>query len=131
MARYLENKGNAGLAASFLEKAADSGESSLKDEAFMSLGKLHKKAGNHDEAQSCFARVSNNSAHSIQALCEMAKHQEHREKNLEKALELTNRALAIGRNSIVLTGQQQNLDDLRKRAQRLVSKRMRQGNPGQ
>lgn len=125
MARYLDNKGSSDMAINFLEKAMDCEESQIKDEALVNLGKLHKKKGDHDEAQKYFAKVSSNSAFSIFALCEQAKHLEHREKNYEKALELTNKALAISRNNIVLTGQAQDLENLRKRADRLVSKKLK------
>ena len=125
MARYLGNKGSSDMAINFLEKAMDCEESQIKDEALVNLGKLHKKKGDHDEAQKYFAKVSSNSAFSIFALCEQAKYLEHRERNYDKALELTNKALAISRNNIVLTGQAQDLENLRKRADRLVSKKLK------
>lgn len=125
MARYFENKGSSDMAVTYLEKALDCEETQIKDEALVNLGKLHKKRGDHAEAQKYFSKVSNNSAYSILALCEQAKHLEHRMKDYDKALELTNIALAISRNNIVLTGLMQDLEDLRKRADRLVSKKLK------
>lgn len=125
MARYFENKGSSDMAVTYLEKALDCEETQIKDEALVNLGKLHKKLGDHAEAQKYFSKVSNNSAYSILALCEQAKHLEHRVKDYDKALELTNMALAISRNNIVLTGLRQDLEDLRKRADRLVSKKLK------
>lgn len=125
LAKYFDAKGQQSLAQSMLLKALDSEDTELRDEALSHLGRMHKKTGHFIEAVECFSKISSNTQYSVKALCELAKHYEHRAKDIDKALELTNRAMEISRNQYVLTGKDQDMSDLRKRADRLVSKRVR------
>lgn len=126
LARYLDRKGHEDKAFPLLEKATDSSESVMKDEAWTQLGMLHKKKGEFAKAAQCFSNVSLSSLHSVKALCELAKHYEHLEKDYQKALEATNKAIAANRNLYILTGNQSGTtDDLKKRADRLTRKNLK------
>ncbi|NTU61781.1 MAG: hypothetical protein HGA95_05625, partial [Caldiserica bacterium] len=125
LARYLDRKGHLEMASPLLQKATDSRECAMKDEAWAQLGLLHKKKGDFAKAAECFSNVSLNSQHSVKALCELAKHYEHMEKDYQKALDATNKAIAANRNMYILTGQAGTNDDLKKRADRLVRKKLK------
>lgn len=125
LARYFDRKGHQDLASPLLQKAADSRECVMKDEAWTQLGMLHKKKGEFVEAAQCFSNVSLNSQHSVKALCELAKHYEHTEKDYQKALDVTNKAISVNRNMYILTGKFDETDNLAKRAERLTRKKFK------
>lgn len=125
LARYLDRKGHQDLASPLLQKAVDSRECSMKDEAWTQLGMLHKKKGEFVKAAQCFSNVSLNSQYSVQALCELAKHYEHTEKDYQKALDITNKAISVNRNMYILTGKSDETVNLAKRAERLTRKKLK------
>lgn len=125
LANYLNKKGHSELASPLLLKATDTKETSAKDEAWTKLGMLHKKKGDFIKAAECFHKVSPNTQHSLTALCELAKHYEHTQKDYSKALEATNKAIAVCTNTYILTGVRISQDELFKRAERLTRKKLK------
>jgi uncharacterized protein YprB with RNaseH-like and TPR domain len=125
LARYLDKKGHQELASPLLQKATDTNQIATKDEAWTRLGLLHKKKGDISKAAECFHKVSLNTEHSVTALCELAKHYEHTQKDYNKALELTNKAISVCRNMYILTGTKAPQDELFKRAERLTRKKLK------
>lgn len=125
LAKYLDKKGHTELASPLLQKATDTSQTVTKDEAWTRLGLLHKKKGDFSKATECFHKVSLNTEHSVTALCELAKYYEHTQKDYSKALEVTNKAIAVCRNMHILTGTSISGDDLYRRAERLTRKKFK------
>jgi uncharacterized protein YprB with RNaseH-like and TPR domain len=125
IARYMENHGKPEHAKDMLSKAVDSSDRQTRDEALTKLGMLHKKNGQFKLAVECFEKVSHTTNHSVNALCELAKHYEHREKNFDLALDCTNRAISVSRDRAMLGFSDEDFTKLKKRADRLASKKNR------
>jgi uncharacterized protein YprB with RNaseH-like and TPR domain len=110
LARWLLKAERREEALGLLRRAVERGLSdSLLFRTLWEIGVLEKRLGHQPAALAAFTELaSRGNPHRVQALEELAKHYEHRERNYAMALEFTRSALAL-----------EDSDDLRHRAARL------------
>lgn len=114
LARWLLQADQTGSALALFRRAIDAG---LPDDVLFrtmwDVAMIEKRAGRHEAAVASLADLAASpNAFRAKACEELAKHYEHRERSLEMAIEMTNRARAI-----------EDSERLRRRSERLAKKR--------
>ncbi len=99
---YLAKKGLVKESMDFFEKATNTSNGQLKDEALLALGNLCKRQRDFNTAHEHFTKVRHSTLHLLTSLEEQAKHLEHRLKDLDAALEATNHALDVCKQNKML-----------------------------
>ncbi|HHV97000.1 MAG TPA: hypothetical protein GXX37_11100 [Clostridiaceae bacterium] len=104
-----------------MEKCVQSDNKRVRDAALKKLTQLYKRKGEYDKAVEHWNRVlEQDGTFNLFAMIELAKYYEHKEKNVAKALEITEKAFQIsykmGINNSIYK------DDLKKRLNRLRAK---------
>lgn len=126
--QYLWKKGFSCEGMEYMQRATDTPNKKLRDEAMFALGRLCKKQGEFEKAAKHFENVCHDPYQVIEALVEQAKHFEHRTKDIGRALEATEKAMSVARQIKLLSENEMaapTIDGLRHRHERLVRKKSR------
>ncbi len=129
--QYLWRKGFSCEGMEYMQRASDTTNRKLRDEAMFTLGRLCKKQGEFEKAAKHFESVCHDPCQVIEALVEQAKHFEHRTKEIGRALEVTEKAMSVARQIKLLSENEMAapaIDELRHRHERLVRKKSRLDN---
>jgi uncharacterized protein YprB with RNaseH-like and TPR domain len=113
MARWLREAGELERACTLFRRAVDAGlPDSLLFQTLWDIAALERKLGRAEAALEMWSDLAGSkNPFQARAMEQLAKHHEHRARDLEKALEMTRRALALA-----------DTPDLRKREQRLLER---------
>ena len=110
-----------------MERCLESDNSFIKEFALKKLAQLYKRKGDYEKAIKYWNdMVSQNESFNIFPMIELAKYYEHKEKNITKALEITEKAVEVS----FKMGMNNNIyrEDLKKRLNRLKIKAGRKEN---
>ena len=119
--RIYENKCDSDSVITCYEACMNSNNLSVRDTASRRLGDAYKRNRDYERAIGHWEQMLENSgSFDTYPLIELAKYYEHKEKNIDKATKLVERALEISFKLDSLVGCKH--DDLKKRLERLKSK---------
>ncbi|NLC69461.1 MAG: hypothetical protein GX754_11920 [Clostridiaceae bacterium] len=119
--KVLESAGDSELVVECFEKCMKSGSPYTRYTALKKLTRIYKREGNYAKAVEIWdITARNQDFFSIFSLIELAKYYEHKEKNIDKAIEVTERAMRL---SVAMGIYEDRLrGELKKRMERLKRK---------
>ncbi|HHW49354.1 MAG TPA: ribonuclease H-like domain-containing protein [Clostridiaceae bacterium] len=106
------------------ENCVKSKNSIVRETALRKLSGIYKKNGNYSKAVECWKRMMTDSKiPGLFPMIELAKYYEHKEKNIEEALVIVEKAMLVCRQTNFINNAY--YDDLKKRKDRLIRKSRR------